>query len=144
MSFINLLQEGNTQLLLDIGCVDPLKKLASGPNGIAAKYAGQTLRLIGQEVPHKLSQQVPTWYVLITCFQKFCNQIKKQFMKFPINVLGSSSTWTCRISNICYCLPQAGAVEKIKKIFKIRHVQINKLPRTKDNNYIAILSIFDS
>ena len=63
MSFINLLQEGNTQLLLDIGCVDPLKKLASGPNGIAAKYAGQTLRLIGQEVPHKLSQQVPTWSV---------------------------------------------------------------------------------
>ena len=56
-------KEGNTQLLLDIGCVDPLKKLASGPNGIAAKYAGQTLRLIGQEVPHKLSQQVPTWSV---------------------------------------------------------------------------------
>ena len=71
--FINLLQEGNTQLLLDIGCVDPLKKLASGPNGIAAKYAGQTLRLIGQEVPHKLSQQVPTWYVLIMAlpFMKF-------------------------------------------------------------------------
>ena len=68
--FINLLQEGNTQLLLDIGCVDPLKKLASGPNGIAAKYAGQTLRLIGQEVPHKLSQQVPTWYLLITCFHE--------------------------------------------------------------------------
>jgi hypothetical protein len=56
-------KEGSTQSLLDIGCVDPLKKLASGPNGIAAKYAGQTLRLIGQEVPHKLSQQVPTWSV---------------------------------------------------------------------------------
>ena len=50
-------------MLLDIGCVDPLKKLASGPNGIAAKYAAQTLRIIGQEVPHKLSQQVPTWSV---------------------------------------------------------------------------------
>ena len=48
---------------MDIGSVEPLKKLASGPNGIAAKYAAQTLRLIGQEVPHKLSQQVPTWSV---------------------------------------------------------------------------------
>ena len=37
-------QSGSTQVLLDIGCVEPLRKLASGPNGIAAKYAAQTLR----------------------------------------------------------------------------------------------------
>ena len=56
-------QSGSTQILLDIGCVDSLRKLASGPNGLAAKYAAHTLRLLGEEVPHKLSQQVPTWSV---------------------------------------------------------------------------------
>ena len=56
-------QQGNTDILKEIGSVEPLMKLASGPNGIAAKYAAQTLRLIGEEVPHKLSQQVPTWSV---------------------------------------------------------------------------------
>ena len=35
--------------------------MASSPNAIASKYAAQTLRLIGEEVPHKLSQQVPLW-----------------------------------------------------------------------------------
>lgn len=54
-------EQGETNVLLEIGCVESLRKLASGPNGIAAKYAAQTLRLIGEEVPHKLSQQVPTW-----------------------------------------------------------------------------------
>jgi hypothetical protein len=43
--------------------LESLKKVASSPNGIASKYAAQTLRLIGEEVPHKLSQQVPTWSV---------------------------------------------------------------------------------
>ena len=61
-------EQGETNVLLEIGCVESLRKLASGPNGIAAKYAAQTLRLIGEEVPHKLSQQVPTWsrYVVYT------------------------------------------------------------------------------
>ena len=36
---------------------------------------------------------------------------------------GSSSIWTCQISNICYCFLQS------KQIFKIRHVQIDLLPR---------------
>lgn len=56
-------QQDKSDLLRQIGCVDSLRKVASGPNGIASKYAGQTLRLIGEEVPHKLSQQVPTWSV---------------------------------------------------------------------------------
>ena len=56
-------QQNNTNVLIEIGCVDSLRRLASGPNGIAAKYAAQTLRLIGEEVPHKLSQQVPTWSI---------------------------------------------------------------------------------
>ena len=50
--------QGNDKLLQEIGCVESLRKVASGPNGIASKYAAQTLRLIGEDVPHKLSQQV--------------------------------------------------------------------------------------
>lgn len=54
-------QQGNTDLFKLIGAVDPLKKVASCPNAIASKFAAQALRLIGEEVPHKLSQQVPLW-----------------------------------------------------------------------------------
>ncbi|XP_059099008.1 probable serine/threonine-protein kinase yakA isoform X2 [Tigriopus californicus] len=56
-------QQGNTKLFKEIDAIESLKKVASSPNGIASKYAAQTLRLIGEEVPHKLSQQVPTWSV---------------------------------------------------------------------------------
>ena len=52
---------GSTDIFTQIGAVEPLKSLASSPNAIASKYAAQTLRLIGEEVPHKLSQQVPLW-----------------------------------------------------------------------------------
>ena len=31
---------------------------------------------------------------------------------------------------MCYCFLQAGAVEKSKQIFEIRHVQIDELPWT--------------
>ena len=54
-------QSNSENMLKEIGLVEPLKRLASGPNGIAAKYAAQTLRLLAEEIPHKLSQQVPTW-----------------------------------------------------------------------------------
>ena len=54
---------GSTDIFSQIGAVEPLKSLASSPNAIASKYAAQTLRLIGEEVPHKLSQQVPLWSV---------------------------------------------------------------------------------
>ena len=54
-------QQGNTEIFLDIGAIEPLKKVASCPNAVASKYAAQALRLIGEEVPHKLSQQVPLW-----------------------------------------------------------------------------------
>ena len=45
----------------EIGAIDTLKKVASSPNGIASKYAAQALRSLGEDIPHKLSQQVPTW-----------------------------------------------------------------------------------
>nr|SVE79940.1 EOG090X00FC [Daphnia magna] len=53
--------QGSTDIFSEIGAIDPLKSVASSPNAIASKYAAQTLRLIGEEVPHKLSQQVPLW-----------------------------------------------------------------------------------
>ncbi|XP_046443152.1 NAD(+) hydrolase sarm1-like isoform X4 [Daphnia pulex] len=53
--------QGSTDIFSEIGAIDSLKSVASSPNAIASKYAAQTLRLIGEEVPHKLSQQVPLW-----------------------------------------------------------------------------------
>lgn len=38
-----------------------LRIVASSPNAIASRFAGQALLLIGEELPHKLSQQVPLW-----------------------------------------------------------------------------------
>ncbi|GAB6030041.1 hypothetical protein CHUAL_005725 [Chamberlinius hualienensis] len=54
---------GTTNIFHEIGAIEPLKKVASSPNAIASKFAAQALRLIGEEVPHKLSQQVPLWTV---------------------------------------------------------------------------------
>ncbi|XP_012272806.1 sterile alpha and TIR motif-containing protein 1 isoform X3 [Orussus abietinus] len=54
-------QQGNTEIFRAIGAIEPLKKVASCPNAIASKYAAQALGLIGEEIPHKLSQQVPLW-----------------------------------------------------------------------------------
>ncbi|KOC70905.1 Sterile alpha and TIR motif-containing protein 1, partial [Habropoda laboriosa] len=54
-------QQGNTEIFRMIGAIEPLKKVASCPNAVASKYAAQALRLIGEEIPHKLSQQVPLW-----------------------------------------------------------------------------------
>ncbi|XP_012157277.1 sterile alpha and TIR motif-containing protein 1 isoform X5 [Ceratitis capitata] len=56
-------EQGNTEIFRDIGAIEPLKTVASCPNAIASKFAAQALRLIGETVPHKLSQQVPLWSV---------------------------------------------------------------------------------
>ena len=48
-------------MLYTIGAVEPLKHLASQPNRVASKLAAQALKIIGEEVPKKLSQQVPLW-----------------------------------------------------------------------------------
>lgn len=53
--------QGNLEIFRDIKAIEPLKQVASSPNAIASKYAAQALRLMGEEVPHKLSQQVPLW-----------------------------------------------------------------------------------
>ncbi|XP_014215177.1 sterile alpha and TIR motif-containing protein 1 [Copidosoma floridanum] len=54
-------QQGNTEIFRMIGAIEPLKKVASCPNAIASKFAAQALGLIGEKIPHKLSQQVPLW-----------------------------------------------------------------------------------
>ncbi len=41
--------------------IEPLKHVAASPNAIASKFAAQALRLVGEDVPHKLTQQVPLW-----------------------------------------------------------------------------------
>ena len=54
-------RQSTTDIFREIGAIDPLNCVASSPNAIASKYAAQALRIIGEEVPHKLSQQVPLW-----------------------------------------------------------------------------------
>uniref|UniRef100_A0AAG5DCK7 ADP-ribosyl cyclase/cyclic ADP-ribose hydrolase n=1 Tax=Anopheles atroparvus TaxID=41427 RepID=A0AAG5DCK7_ANOAO len=56
-------EQGNTNIFKEIGAIEPLIRVASSPNAIASKFAAQALRLIGEEVPHKLSQQVPLWSI---------------------------------------------------------------------------------
>lgn len=50
-------------MFAEIGAIEPLKKVAASPNALASKYAAQALALIGEEIPHKLSQQVPLWTI---------------------------------------------------------------------------------
>ncbi|XP_055846419.1 NAD(+) hydrolase sarm1 isoform X3 [Episyrphus balteatus] len=66
-------EQGNTEIFREIGAIEPLKTVASCPNAIASKFAAQALRLIGETVPHKLSQQVPLWSV--TDVQEWVKQI---------------------------------------------------------------------
>ncbi|CAG0888489.1 unnamed protein product [Cyprideis torosa] len=54
-------RQGCVGVFREIGAIESLKQVASSPHGFASKYAAQALRLIGEEVPHKLSQQVPLW-----------------------------------------------------------------------------------
>ncbi|KAL8580973.1 hypothetical protein ACOMHN_017539 [Nucella lapillus] len=54
-------EQDRKEILYEIEAVDTLKWLASTPNSTASRLAGQALRILGEEVPHKLSQQVPLW-----------------------------------------------------------------------------------
>ena len=50
-------------MFYDIEVIEPLRKVASSPDSVASRLASEALKLIGEEVPHKLSQQVPLWSV---------------------------------------------------------------------------------
>ncbi|CAG7823163.1 unnamed protein product [Allacma fusca] len=56
-------RQGQTSIFKQINVIEPLKRVASSPNALASKFAAQALRLMGEAVPHKLSQQVPLWSV---------------------------------------------------------------------------------
>ena len=49
------------EILQEIGATSALKEVASSPDEVAAKFASDALTIIGEAVPYKLSQQVPTW-----------------------------------------------------------------------------------
>ena len=55
--------DGRVQVFHEIDAVEPLKKLASSPNTVASKLAAEALKVIGEKIPHKLTQQVPLWTV---------------------------------------------------------------------------------
>ena len=55
---------GILQIFEEIGAVEPLKAVASqSASTTASKLAAKALNIIGEEVPHKLSQRVPLWSV---------------------------------------------------------------------------------
>lgn len=49
------------QLFREIGAIVPLKRLASSPSKLASKFASQALKIIGEDLPNKLSARVPLW-----------------------------------------------------------------------------------
>ncbi|KAG9511230.1 Sterile alpha and TIR motif-containing protein 1, partial [Fragariocoptes setiger] len=55
--------QSQTDVFRAIGAVGPLQRVASSPIAIESKFACQALRLCGEQVPHRLSQQVPLWQV---------------------------------------------------------------------------------
>lgn len=52
-----------TLLLQEIDAIESLKQVASTPEDVAPKFASMALKIIGEEVPYKLSQQVPLWSI---------------------------------------------------------------------------------
>ncbi|PVD31747.1 hypothetical protein C0Q70_07165 [Pomacea canaliculata] len=56
-------EQGRQDIFHEIDAVEPLKKIASSPNTVASKLAAEALKVIGEKIPHKLSQQVPLWTV---------------------------------------------------------------------------------
>ena len=56
-------RQGDCSIFKEVNCINLLNKVAASPNAAASRFAAQALKLIGAEVPHKLSQQVPLWTV---------------------------------------------------------------------------------
>ncbi|KAL5017129.1 hypothetical protein ScPMuIL_006718 [Solemya velum] len=54
-------EQGQQETFYEINAIEPLKKLASSTNPTASKLAAEALKIIGEDVPHKLTQQVPLW-----------------------------------------------------------------------------------
>lgn len=55
-------EQGKREVIFsEIGAVEALKRVAACTNKLASRLAAQALKTIGEEVPHKLSPQVPLW-----------------------------------------------------------------------------------
>jgi hypothetical protein len=46
-----------------VNVVEPLRQIAASPSGFSSNFAAQALKLMGEEVPYRLSQQVPLWSI---------------------------------------------------------------------------------
>ncbi|XP_055327881.1 NAD(+) hydrolase SARM1-like isoform X2 [Paramacrobiotus metropolitanus] len=51
------------KIFREVGAVEHLKNCASSPNDVASRLAGEALAVLGEMIPHRLSQQVPLWTV---------------------------------------------------------------------------------
>lgn len=54
-------QLNSTGMFDEIDAIESLRAVVIKSNKIASKFASQALRLLGQEVPRRLSEQVPLW-----------------------------------------------------------------------------------
>ena len=83
------------QCLRETGAIEPLKRLASGVVQQAARFAGQALRLIGEEVPLKLSPQVPLWttHDVVRWMQQVTRGFCGQFCARPL----TATVWHNRV-----------------------------------------------
>ena len=126
---------------LQAGAVKKSKKRSISPNRWAAENIITFLTILSGEKYLGCIFSSPLFEkgnkmcrVLTHCIFTFFSfvYLRKTLTLFRYSVPGSSSIWTCRILKIEYLLLylQADPVEKSKQMFKIRHVQINELPRT--------------
>ena len=74
------------QIFHEIDAVEPLKKIASSPNTVASKLAAEALKMIGEKIPHKLSQQVPLWTVddVVYWVTQVCQYSKAFFFRWVL------------------------------------------------------------
>ena len=60
-SQLPLIQGAEDDVLRRIGAVEALARVASCPNDTASKLAARALKTLGEDVPHRLPQQVQLW-----------------------------------------------------------------------------------
>ncbi|OQV25374.1 Sterile alpha and TIR motif-containing protein 1 [Hypsibius exemplaris] len=54
-------KKNDLKIFKELGIIEHLKTCASSPNDIASRLAGMALKVLGETVPHRLSQQSPLW-----------------------------------------------------------------------------------
>lgn len=54
-------EQNKLKLFREIGAITPLKRLASSRSKLSSRFASQALRIMGEDLPNKLSPRVPLW-----------------------------------------------------------------------------------